>query len=74
MDLIVLKSEEGMGIPFTLTFLYPGWGTLLTTCAQFYLGWAAATFRPEPLSDITIIITSRTAFQHFFGTKKSLFF
>lgn len=63
-----------MGIPFPLTFPYAGWGTLLTASARLYLGWSAATFHLEPLSDITIIIASRAAFQRFFGTKKGLFF
>lgn len=47
-----------MGIPFPLTFPRTGWGALLTASAQLYLGWAAETFRLEPLPDITIIIAS----------------
>jgi len=42
--------------------------------AQFYLGWAEVTFCLQLLSDITIIITSQTVFQYFFGTKKALLF
>lgn len=62
-----------MGIPFPLTFPYAGWGTLLRGSAQLYLGWAAATFHLEPLSDITIIIASYAAFQGLFGTKTGFF-
>ena len=47
---------------------------LLMESAQFYLGWAEVTFCLQLLSDITIIITSQTAFQYFFGTKKAILF
>lgn len=62
MGLIVLWSEEGTGTRFPLTFPHQGWGTLVAASAQWLL--------LEPLSDISIIVVSRAAFQGFFGTKK----
>lgn len=62
MGLIVLWSEEGTGTRFPLTFPHQGWGTLVAASAQWLL--------LEPLSDISIIVASRAAFQGFFGTKK----